>query len=267
MDFSINSVGKTYQKKPEHKQCSENQQKAEFKRPNHIVNNTRNIQSVERTFLILETLSLSPTELSLQEISVSVGLNKTTAHGLLATLHSLGYVIKNKAGYGLGLRFRELSKPLEQKDEAIRSHFYPLIERMAKMTDNTAYLAVQSGVQEYLYIDAVEKNNPLTIRSPRGKREGLISSAIGKVFLSFDDSLLRHLRLKGQVSSQLEKELAKVKKRGFALDLEQAEPNLHCLAIPLYQEGELVAVAGVSGDAKELTQARLEHFANLFLSK
>ena len=95
------------------------------------MSNTRKIQSVERTFSILEALSLSPTELSLQEISVSVGLNKTTAHGLLATLNSLGYVTKNKAGYSLGLRFRELSKPLEQKDEAIRSHFYPLIERMA----------------------------------------------------------------------------------------------------------------------------------------
>lgn len=231
------------------------------------MSNTRNIQSVERAFLILEALSLSSTELSLQEISVRVGLNKTTAHGLLATLHSLGYVTKSKAGYSLGLRFRELSKPLEQKDEAIRSHFYPLIERMAQMTDNTAYLAVQSGAQEYLYIDSVEKSNPLTIRSPRGKREGLISSAIGKVFLTFDESLLRQLRLKGQISSQLEAELTEVKKRGFALDLEQAEPNLHCLAIPLYQEGELVAVAGVSGNAKELNLSRLEHFAKLFLSK
>ena len=98
--------------------------------------------------------------------------------------------------------------------------------------------------QEYLYIDAVEKSNPLTIRSPRGKREGLISSAIGKVFLTFDESLLRQLRLKGQISSQLETELTEVKKRGFALDLEQAEPNLHCLAIPLYQEGRISCCSG-----------------------
>lgn len=224
----------------------------------------RNIQSVERTFSILEVLSLHPAELSLQEISNRVGINKTTVHGLLATLHSLGYVMKSRQGYSLGLRFRELSKPLEQKDETIRSHFAPLIEKMAQVTNNTAYLAVQSGLQEYLYIDAIEQDNLITICSPRGKREGLTSSAIGKVFLAFDEELLRTVRVNEHISSTLEIELTKVKKRGFALDLEQAEPDLHCLAIPLYLNGEFVAVAGISGNAKELNQERLIHFASIF---
>ncbi|WP_281629502.1 IclR family transcriptional regulator [Vibrio sp. St2] len=227
----------------------------------------RSIQSIERTFSILEVLSLHPTGLSLQEISNRVDINKTTVHGLLATLHSLGYVMKSKQGYSLGLRFRELSKPLEQKDETIRTHFAPLIGKMAQLTHNTAYLAVQSGLQEYLYIDAIEQDNLLTIRSPRGKREGLTSSAIGKVFLAFDEGLLRNLRLNNQISNALEAELTEVKKQGFALDLEQAEPDLHCLAIPLYINGEFVAVAGVSGNAKELKRERLIHFAGTFLSK
>lgn len=228
---------------------------------------TRNIQSVERTFAILETLSMHNQFLSLQEISQKVELSKTTVHGLLATLRSLGYVTKSKHGYSLGLRLRELSKPLEQNDEAIRTHFSSLLQRMASLTNNTAYLAVKSGVQEYLYIDAIEQNNPLTIRSPRGRREGLTSSAIGKVFLAFDDDLLRELRTKEQIDNPLERELLKVKHQGFALDLEQAEANLNCLAIPLYIDGSLAAVAGVSGHANELNQPRLEHFAFVFLNK
>ncbi|WP_228558708.1 IclR family transcriptional regulator domain-containing protein [Vibrio owensii] len=125
--------------------------------------------------------------MSLQQVSEAVALNKTTVHGLLATMNELGYVSRVKQGYTLGLRFRDLSKPLEQKDESIRRHFASLLKKMAQLTDNTAYLAVQSGAQEYLYLDAIERDNPLTIRSPRGKREGLTTSAIGKVFLAFDE--------------------------------------------------------------------------------
>ncbi|MDF5451647.1 IclR family transcriptional regulator C-terminal domain-containing protein, partial [Vibrio parahaemolyticus] len=150
-------------------------------------------------------------------------------------------------------------------NEAIRQHFVPLLKKMAQMTNNTAYLAVQSGAKEYLYIDAIEQDNPLTIRSPRGKREGLTTSAIGKVFLSFDDELRRTLRLENQISPTLETELNQVVLSGYALDLEEAEPNLNCLAIPLYLDGKVVAVAGVSGAASELTVTRLKHFASIFL--
>lgn len=225
----------------------------------------KTIQSIERGFAMLELLSHADKPLSLQAISQALSLSKSTVHGILATMSNLGYVKRSKQGYALGLRLRELSKPLEQHDESIRQHFAPLLKHMAQLTDNTAYLAVQSGSQEYLYIDAIERANPLTIRSPRGKREGLATSAIGKVFLAFDEELKRSLRLGGQITPTLEQELDQVKEQGYALDLEQAEPNLNCLAIPLYLDGKLTAVAGVSGAANELNQARLVHFARVFL--
>ncbi|WP_261817742.1 IclR family transcriptional regulator [Vibrio gallicus] len=214
---------------------------------------------------ILEILSRSNLPLSLHSISCAVELNKTTVHGLLATLHALGYVTKEQHGYSLGLRFRELSKPLEQKDEKIRQQFNPLLQKMAQLSNNTAYLAVQSGIQEYLYIDAIEQSNPLTIHSPRGNREGLTTSAIGKVFLALNDDLKRTLRRLDKMPDSLENELKIVKQQGFALDLERAERGLNCLAIPLYADGKLAAVAGISGSATQLTPAKLRHFAQLFL--
>ncbi|GAM75081.1 transcriptional regulator [Vibrio ishigakensis] len=224
----------------------------------------KRIQSIERGFSILEVLSLAEKPMSLQAISDAVEISKTTVHGILATLSALGYVSRVEQGYALGLRLRELSKPLEQNDESIRLHFSVLLKQMAQLTDNTAYLAVQSGAQEYLYIDAIERDNPLTIRSPRGKREGLTTSAIGKVFLAFDDGLRRALRLRGELSVGLERELNQVFEQGYALDLEEAEPNLNCLALPLYLDGKLVAVAGVSGSSEELNEKRLIHFAAVF---
>ncbi|MDF5222472.1 IclR family transcriptional regulator [Vibrio parahaemolyticus] len=225
----------------------------------------KTIQSLERGFMILETLSFAESPLSLQDITQSVRLAKTTVYGLLATLVKLGYVERTKQTYQLGLRLRELSKPLEQRDELVRRHFYPLLKKMALLSNNTAYLAIQSGADEYLYIDAIEKDNPLTIRSPRGRRESLIDSAIGKIFVSFNPQLKRILRMQGALTPWLEMEIEQISQQGFSLDLEQAEPGLHCLAIPLYMNGDLVAAAGLSGAADELTEAKLRHFAQVFL--
>jgi len=208
---------------------------------------------------------MAESPLSLQSLSEATGLKKTTVHGLLKTLVALGYVTHAEQKYALGLRLRELSRPLEQKDEFIRRQFGGLLIKMAQLSNNTAYLAVQSGSQEYLYIDAIEGGNPLTIRSPRGRREGLISSAIGKVFLAFDKALRSSLRLQQQLTPELETELNQVITQGYALDLEQAEANLNCLAIPLYLSGTMVAVAGISGPADELTKANLQQLANAFL--
>jgi len=136
---------------------------------------------------------------------------------------------------------------------------------MTLLSNNTAYLAIQSGADEYLYIDAIEKDNPLRIRSPRGRRESLIDSAIGKIFVSFNPQLERILRMQGALTPWLEMEIEQISQQGFSLDLEQAEPRLNCLAIPLYMNGDLVAAAGLSGAADELTQAKLRHFAQVFL--
>lgn len=230
------------------------------------LNPPKKIQSIERGFAILEVLSLAGEPLSLQAISQQVALNKTTVHGLLSTMLALGYVSKANHEYSLGLRLRELSKPLEQHDEVIRRHFYSLLKKMAQTTHSTAYLAIPSGAQEYLYIDAIEQDTPLTIRSPRGIQEGLTTSAIGKVFLAFNDELKRTLRLAKALSPKQEKELQQITQQGYALDLEEAEPNLNCLAIPLYIKGVCVAAAGVRGSSNEFSQVRLRHFAQVFIS-
>ena len=57
---------------------------------------TKTIQSIERGFAMLELLSLEGKPLSLQEISQSLALSKSTAHGILATMSNLGYIERSK---------------------------------------------------------------------------------------------------------------------------------------------------------------------------
>jgi len=233
-----------------------------------MINETKRIQSVERTFLILEALAQCDSAISLQQLSADLDINKTTLHGLLNTLAALGYVNNASGEYSLGLRLNEFSRSLECQYAALRQQFLPLIKEMSTTTGQTAYLAVLGGSRDYLYIEAVEGENPLTIRSPRGKREGLTTSAIGKLFVALDDELdlRRSLRKVGKLNSVLEAKLDKIIEQGFSIDHGGAQEGLSCMSIPLYQNGKLIAAAGMSGPSQELTTPKLSHYAAIFKS-
>lgn len=231
-----------------------------------MINETKKIQSVERTFLILEALSTYKEPASLQQIANTLNLNKTTLHGFLNTLVALGYVQRSSNGYQLGLRLNELSRPLATSQDKLKRLYAQLIKKMSTISSCTAYLAVPCGSREYLYIDAIEGENPLTIRSPRGKREGLTTSAIGKLFVALDEELdlRRCLRKAGKLDIQLEQDLDKIINQGYSIDHGGAQTGLSCMSIPLYHSGKLVAAAGISGPTKELTTEKLSNYASIF---
>ncbi|WP_375749061.1 IclR family transcriptional regulator [Vibrio sp. HN007] len=231
-----------------------------------MINETKKIQSVERTFLILEALAACDSAVPLQQLSQELGINKTTLHGLLNTMAAMGYISNTNNGYRLGLRLGELSRSLERTYDELRQKYTPLIRDMATTTGHTAYLAVPCGTREYIYIEAIEGDNPLTIRSPRGKREGLTTSAIGKLFVALDEEqdLRRSLRKAGKLDATLEQKLDKIVHQRFSIDHGGAQIGLSCMSIPLYRDGNLIAAAGMSGPTQELTTPKLSHYAYIF---
>ena len=228
---------------------------------------TRMIQSVSRSFLLLEALRRADKPQTLAHLSAEVGLGKTTVHGLLNTLVALGYVRRLAEGYWLGLRLDELAEPLAQEREQLRHHYRGLLEEAAALSDETVYLAAPCGSQQYLYLEAVEGRQPRRVQSPRGRRESLRHSAIGHVFLANDDDLLRQVRRTGPLNDALEAQLREVSLQGFALDLEAVEAGLCCLAIPLRQRGDCVAALGMAGPSSRWTQAQLSRLAKQLLAR
>lgn len=231
-----------------------------------MINETKRIQSVERSFMILEALATSDSAVPLQQLSEQLNLNKTTLHGLLNTMAAMGYIANTCKGYKLGLRLGELSRCLDHTYDSLREQYRPLIRNMSSSTGHTAYLAVPCGTREYLYIEAVEGENPLTIRSPRGRREGLTTSAIGKLFVALDEELdlRRSLRKVGKLEPEIEQKLDKIVHQGYSIDHGGAQPGLSCMSIPLFHNGSLIAAAGMSGPTQELTTEKLTHYASIF---
>ncbi|QDD88626.1 IclR family transcriptional regulator [Pseudomonas oryzihabitans] len=226
-----------------------------------MIDENRRIQSVERALRVLEVIAAQGGEARLSELVAQLGLHKSTLHGLLNTLAAMGYVSRQGTRYILGLRLRDIAQPLADADATLRSAFAPAMWALADRSGETCYLAVPCGTREYLYLDAVEGNGSLRVGSPRGRREGLTTSAIGKLFLAFDPMLLRSLRRAQLIPVALEDDLARIIEQGYALDLEEAEPGLNCLALPLRRQGRVVAALGVAGPAQRLGESTLRSLA------
>ncbi|MDR5684971.1 IclR family transcriptional regulator [Morganella morganii] len=225
------------------------------------MNQRKYIQSVERAMLLLETLVSRKEGFRLAELSEQFSLNKTTLHGLLATLSSLGYVSRRGQYYVAGLRVRDIARPLTDSDQQLREQFTPALRRLSVLSGETCWLAVPCGTREYLYIDAIEGGNSLRVASPRGTREGLITSAIGRIFLAFHEDLARTLRKEGLITGKLNSTLSLIAECGYALDIEEAEKGLNCMALPLRQHGYVVAAMGVAGPSNRLHPDYLRRLA------
>ncbi|NWE45302.1 IclR family transcriptional regulator [Pseudomonas gingeri] len=232
-----------------------------------MINENKGIQSVERAMMILETLAAAGGEIRLVDLTMQSGLHKSTLHGLLNTLAAMGYISRRGTHYALGLRLREIAQPLNDTDAMLRETFAPALRALAELSGETCFLAVPCGTREYLYMDALEGSGTLRVASPRGRRAGLTTSAIGKVFLAFDEDLRRSLRRSGLLPAELETELGGIVREGYALDLEEAEPGLNCVALPLRLQGRVVAALGVATPAPRLPEAELRKLATLAMRK
>lgn len=226
-----------------------------------MINTTRRIQSVERALSLLEALAERGGEARLSELAAGTQLDKGTVHGLLNTMASLGYVARRGIGYALGLRLRDLAQPLLDSDSELRQLFAPALHDLALRSGETCYLALPCGTREYLCVDVVNCQNVIGAAVSKGCRQSLTHSAIGRVFLAHDPSLVRSLRREGTMTPSLEAILDEILDQGFALDIEEAEPGLHCMAVPLRQQGRVVAALGVAGPAQRLPIERLRQLA------
>jgi len=237
----------------------------------------KNVQTLDRAFDIIELLSTAREGMGVTEIGMQLGLHKSTVHRLLNALAERGYIEKNvKTGtYKLGLKFIEISSlslnKLELKTEAL-----PYLRRLAELVGQPVHLAILSG-REAVYIEKVEAQNSIRMYSQIGKRVPVYCSAIGKVLLSgmgddeLEDTLEgiefdRYTENTIKTREELLENVRKVRQFGWAVDNEEHEPGIRCIAAPVYDyTGRVIAAISVSGDKRIITNDRDEETSGLVL--
>ncbi len=233
-----------------------------------MMSEVRLVQSIERATAILEIIAQEGGAARLQHIAEHTKLGKTTAHNLLKTLDELGYVHRRAgdARYHLGGRILNLAR-IAGDDGALRSRLRPALEAVARRTGEMVYLAVPSG-DEVHYLDAIESSQPLRAGAcPIGVREPLEGSAVGLVFLAFMPGLGKRVLASraDALGPQILSKIKTVATRGFALDFENYQPGLHCVAIPWREGGEVRASVGLSGPSARLSPQTLTDMALMMM--
>ena len=228
------------------------------------------MQSVERAAALLRLLAVEAEPVALAQLATSLGLAKTTAHGLLRTLQEAGFVDQeaDTGRYLIGADLLHLgSTPLDPNE--LRSASLNWVDTLAARTGEAAQIAVwREG--EVLLAHAVLR--PATAGTSTclvrpGQVRSLHASAVGKVLLAFDPGAARSI-----VGRQLEsltfrtvtdrqvllRELADVRDQGWAAAVEEDEPGQAGIAAPVRDRGGyVVAAVGICGAVDQVCDARL----------
>lgn len=225
------------------------------------------IQSIERALLILEIIAREGGAAKLKHISEKAKLTKTTTHNILKTLSTLGYVKRgiSDTRYYLGERVLNIARTAGD-DHALTKLLRPTLERIAKKSDETVYLAVLNG-NEVFYLDAIESTQMLRSSRPIGEREPVSRSAIGQIFLAFVPGLFERLKNDPNelITAEIQEEVTKVANIGFSVALETIHSGLSCVAVPWRQRGEVQAAIGLSGPSIRLPRKALTSHAFMMI--
>ncbi len=205
---------------------------------------TKMIQSVERAFSILELFQAKTEELSLKEIAQALELNKSTAFGLVNTLSALGYLQQNEENqkYTLGLRVLSLVNAMKFNNILIRAS-RPYLEALSQKYHETVHSAVESA-GSVVYLDKVEADSSIYINTQMGTKNYMHCTGVGKCLLAFkpegelDEFLKRPLKALTFNTitdpDAFRAEMALSRARGYAMDNEEIEIGLTCVAVPVF---------------------------------
>lgn len=230
-------------------------------------------QVVDRVVDILEVFPRLGPDLGVSDISRALGLKKATAHRLLAALRRRGIVAQDPVSrrYRLGMKLWELgSMATSQVDwvDRVKPHLQELTDRSGE----TTHLAVLSDGQ-VLYVEKVESSRSLRMPSQVGRRLPVHCTGVGKALTAFlPDEVLRGLMLRRGMPrfttntitdvETLAGELAEVRRRGYAIDREEIEEGLVCIAAPVRDHTtHVVAAVSIAGPSSRLRPETIDGMA------
>jgi len=206
---------------------------------------------------------------TLAQVVEATGLPRTTAHRLLGALarHDLVEHVGGR-GYLLGprlLRIAAASLP----EPSLRAVAHPALERLAGTTAESSQLYVRT-IEGRVCIDAVESSKELRTFVRVGTELPVTAGSAGKVFMAWTPeparsdlvSLARGYTTSTPTGERLRRQLAAVRKRGWASSAGEREEGVGSVSAPLLgSQGELLAAVSISGPTTRLTRVAAKRYA------
>ena len=225
------------------------------------------IQVADRLFGILELLA-ERGEMQLHDIAVEVGLNKTTAHRVLQSLMYLGYVRQEEDGrYSPTLRIAAVADKVVARENLVHI-VHPYLRKLMEESGETVHLVRRDGT-DAVYIDKIEiEGNTVHMGSQIGGRIALYCSGVGKAICAeLGQEEVRNIWEASNITritpytitdyDEFVFAIEDVRKRGYALDNEENETGVRCIAASLPPVGGGLYALSISAPVERMDNDRI----------
>lgn len=232
------------------------------------------MKAVARLLALLEYMAPSQDGISITDATADLRIPASGVHRLLRSLEEAGYVSKDThAHYHLTLKIASVAaKVLDTLD--IRKVASPFLEHLSAEAEETVHLGVlEDG--EVVYVEKITGPRRLRMASRIGERFSAHSTALGKVLLAAlpEQEVWRIIGQKGLPqrtpntivgSIHFLNHLSEVRDKGYALDNEENEPGVRCVAAPILDHrGQTIAAVSVSGSIASVDETSIEKLVKL----
>jgi DNA-binding IclR family transcriptional regulator len=220
--------------------------------------------ALERGLAILQDLASAGRPLTIAQAHARTGLPKSTLIRLLSVLQDDGYVtrVDEQPSYWLGPAVMRLADAYTDALD-VSAYAMATLRALAEAAGQTANLGVIDG-PEVVHLCVVEPDRALRFRAATGTRDGAYHTGLGKLLLAHvpPDELDAHLpeepfpaRTEATITrkADLRRQLATIRREGFAADIGEGDPGVGCLAVPLHVGDSVIAAVSVTGPVAEIT--------------
>lgn len=235
------------------------------------------IQVADRLFQTMELLA-DRGALGLMELSKELGLNKSTAHRVVSSLIYMGYAKQNQENgkYEMTFKVVDLSNKIMAKVDIV-NRVKPYLKQLMLRSGETVHFVERDGC-EAVYIDKVEAyQNSVQMVSRIGSRIPVYCSGVGKAMaavLSLPE--VQHIWEESEIVrctpytitnyEEFLESLDEVRKKGYALDNEENETGVRCIAAALPgRTGEAQYAFSISAPINRMDNDRIRELSEYIL--
>jgi DNA-binding IclR family transcriptional regulator len=225
---------------------------------------TQSVPALERGLLMLEHMAKSRNGVTLSHLTQKLHVPRSTGHALLLTFQRCGYVQRDDetGRYRLGFRLHALAK-IALSGIGLRGRASPLLYQLMQNSGLTVHLAIlEEG--EAILIDRIEPPGAPKLATWVGKSMGLHCTAVGKALIASlpEEELANMIRRQGLMRyndntigsmRRLRMACEEIQQMGYAVDDEEEEIGVRCIAAPVCNSrGEVVAAISISGTKSQI---------------
>jgi len=223
------------------------------------------LSSVTTAMRLLQAFSEDEVDIGISALAKRLGIAKSTAHRLAVTLVAEGMLEQERDSgkYRLGVTLFRLGALVRRRME-VSNEARPYLYSLRETINESVHLAILDGT-EIMYVYHLESTQALRARSDLGVRKPAHSTAEGQAILAFQpqevvdrviaNGLAAHTPKTVTSPERFLKALAAVRQRGCAVEDEESEVGMVCVAAPIRDDsGAVVAAVGIAGPVTRLSK-------------